>query len=411
VCPLSDDASSEDEIAAAVFDASLARHGAIGAYASCFAGHVVEGAYRRNGSSGGMASWLLCELLSSGLADHVIHVAAVPAAAPGDVLFDYRVSSSGDEIRQAAKSTYYPVEMSRVLARVREAPGRYVLVGVPCFIKAARLLCRTDPVLNSRLRWFVGLVCGHLKSRHFSSLLAWQMGIAPHQLTGVDFRVKRPDESASHYGVAAWGQDGERPLSAHAPARSLFGGNWGHGLFKYKACDYCDDVFAETADVTIGDAWLPRYDADPLGTNILVLRNTGLDALVRDAWRDGRLQLEELPAADMAASQAGGLRHRRDGLIYRLARARQQGVWTPRKRVFPSSRRLTRMERTRQDMREKLRDDSHRLFQLALATNDLDGFIRTLSPLTAAMDALRATWPRRVYHRLRRLVTRLTSRP
>jgi hypothetical protein len=98
---------------------------------------------------------------------------------------------------------------------------------VPCFIKAARLLCRTDPVLNSRLRWFVGLVCGHLKSRHVSSLLAWQMGIAPHQLTGVDVRVKLPDESASHYGVAAWGRDGERPLSARAPARSLFGGKLG----------------------------------------------------------------------------------------------------------------------------------------------------------------------------------------
>jgi hypothetical protein len=57
VCPFSDDASNEDEIAAAVFDASLARHDAIGAYASCFAGHVVEDAYRCNGSSGGMESW------------------------------------------------------------------------------------------------------------------------------------------------------------------------------------------------------------------------------------------------------------------------------------------------------------------------------------------------------------------
>lgn len=41
----------------------------------------------------------------------------------------------------------------------------------------------------------------------------------------------------------------------------------------YKACDFCDDVFAETADIALGDAWLPEYVQDGNGTNVVVTRN------------------------------------------------------------------------------------------------------------------------------------------
>lgn len=32
-----------------------------------------------------------------------------------------------------------------------------------------------------------------------------------------------------------------------------------------RACNYCDDVFAECADVTCMDAWLPEYSQDHRG--------------------------------------------------------------------------------------------------------------------------------------------------
>ena len=30
-------------------------------------------------------------------------------------------------------------------------------------------------------------------------------------------------------------------------------------MLKYKACDFCDDVFGEVADVVFGDAWVEKY--------------------------------------------------------------------------------------------------------------------------------------------------------
>ena len=44
--------------------------------------------------------------------------------------------------------------------------------------------------------------------------------------------------------------------------KNLYCIRWEYGYFKYKACDFCDDIFAECADITVGDAWLSRYKKD-----------------------------------------------------------------------------------------------------------------------------------------------------
>jgi coenzyme F420-reducing hydrogenase beta subunit len=41
---------------------------------------------------------------------------------------------------------------------------------------------------------------------------------------------------------------------------------WGTGLFKSNACDFCDDVTTELADVSL-DAWIP-YNKDGLGNSV-----------------------------------------------------------------------------------------------------------------------------------------------
>ena len=43
--------------------------------------------------------------------------------------------------------------------------------------------------------------------------------------------------------------------------------------FKLNPCNYCDDVFAELADVVFMDAWLPKYSKDPLGHSLVINRN------------------------------------------------------------------------------------------------------------------------------------------
>ena len=52
---------------------------------------------------------------------------------------------------------------------------------------------------------------------------------------------------------------------------------WDRNLssFKLNRCMYCHDMFAELADISYGDAWIPEViDSDPVGTNLIVIRSS-----------------------------------------------------------------------------------------------------------------------------------------
>ena len=69
--------------------------------------------------------------------------------------------------------------------------------------------------------------------------------------------------------------------------RETPGTNWGLGFFKYEACDYCDDIFAETADIAVGDAWLKDYTQDALGNSVVVVRNDQIRVIMEDGLKSG----------------------------------------------------------------------------------------------------------------------------
>jgi coenzyme F420-reducing hydrogenase beta subunit len=329
---------------------------------------------------------VLVELLNRGLVNYVVHVTPETAPAVGKPLFRFAISSTPEEVRAGSKSRYYPVEMSGVISGLLQRPGRYAVVGIPCFIKALRLACRESSVLKERLAFTVGLVCGHLKSSAFAELFAWQCGIAPDALRAIDFRTKLPNQPASSYAVTVSGERDGQLFLITKPTSEFFGSNWSHGFFKYKACDFCDDVVGETADISIGDAWLREYEADAAGTNVVVVRSQTLNSLLADAAAAGRLHLDSIPVEKVVESQAGGFRHRRDGLAYRLFLEDQAGHWRPTKRVAPVGGRLTPKLKRIYTMRYNLAQSSHVAFARAKARQDLSVFLEIMRPLAARYD-------------------------
>lgn len=384
ICPMADGTRDETRIAATLYP-DLPVDDQIGRYRSTLAGHVSEGEFRARGGSGGMGSWILVQLLRSGAIDAVLHVKPVDPDANDGLLFRYGVSTSEAEILDGAKSRYYPIEMSGVLEHLRATPDmRYAIVGLPCFLRAVRLMQEQGVIPAGQIPFCIGLVCGHLKSRHFASYLAWQKGIAPPDVLAFDFRRKLIGRGASGYGFAVRARPGEAADGgdeAAWPMESVNGGDWGEGMFKNPACEFCDDVLAECADVVIGDAWLPRYLADHMGTNIVVTREARLDRMLRDGMARGALALEPVGVADIAQSQSAGLRHRREGLSHRLARRQARGQWAPRKRVAP---RLAPniLRGFVYDIRQKITDTSSPAFAEVLRSGrPLSDFERLMAPL------------------------------
>jgi coenzyme F420 hydrogenase subunit beta len=406
VCPFSDDAANEDELGAPTpegnrlpHDTHLGRHGRV------FAGRRLSTGELLESSSGGLTSWMLRELLERGEVDAVLHVAQRTA---GQEMFGYAVSSTVAEVESRKKSLYYSTTFRDVLLQAKGDGRRYAIVGVPCFIKAARLLCRDDAELASQLRYFVGIVCGHLKSQFFAESLAWQVGVPPGELETVDFRLKVSDRPAVDYDFGALKRGGEDFVRRRTG--SLLGGNWGHGAFQPEACNFCDDVFAETADVVFGDAWLPEYNADWRGTNVVVSRNMVIDALLQDGMERGEIELEEISTQQATASQAGNFRHRRDGLAVRLADDIAAGLSVPKKRVAPGLDHVTARRRRLIRQRRRMSARSLVLFATARETGNLPAYTKPMEAEVARYRRIDRPLLRRLVKRGKAIFDRLKGR-
>ncbi|MEQ8999268.1 MAG: Coenzyme F420 hydrogenase/dehydrogenase, beta subunit C-terminal domain [Coleofasciculus sp. B1-GNL1-01] len=387
VCPFSSRSQNEDQIGQELFGKDCQDHNKIGYYQATYAGFVSEGNFRDRGSSGGMGTWIVTNLMLEGLVDRVIHVQPRHPSEDDSRLFHYQISTTIEQVKRGAKSRYYPIEMSEVIRQVREQPGRYAIVGIPCFLKAVRLLMRQDAILAERIKFCVGLVCGHLKSRRFADMFAWQCGIEPGNILEFDFRKKIPGRNANSYGIEVVGLKEGQVITQTSPVDQLYGKDWGLGFFKYKACDYCDDVVAEAADVSVGDAWLPQYVRDSQGTNVVIVRHPKIRELLEQGMATSKLKLDYIDAEEVARSQESGFRHRRDGLAYRLLMTKRRGEWFPPKRVQPRIDRSRPLFNKGQKFRVLLAEQSHIAFKEAVEARDFSLFVKKIEPLVEAYRA------------------------
>ena len=148
VCPFGSGAD-EDELSAEQFGAGP-RHPAIGRHERIWAGSVADEGFRLAGTSGGMTTWIVAEALRTGAVDAVVHVRSHRDDDAG-TFSRYAISTTVEELHGGRGSRYHVQTLEDVMAEVRRRPGRYAVVGVPCFIKAIRLLARADATIADRI--------------------------------------------------------------------------------------------------------------------------------------------------------------------------------------------------------------------------------------------------------------------
>ena len=320
VCPFNPDpepeVADEDALGRMFLGAARNHRPDAGHYERAYIGYST--AFRSESSSGGIATYIFDRLLRFGIVDHLFIVRGDAAGGYSYALFD-----GSEDIGTISKTRYYPVSMEELFEKIGDLPGRVALSGVACFIKAVRLKQHYHPELKSRIPFLVGIICGGLKSRHYTDFLAGSAGVdgAWHD---AQYRVKNPESSASDYSFAATDDDGRQ----HLVRMKTLGDMWGSGLFKSRACNFCTDVLTELADLSLGDAWLPAYGSDGMGNSVMVARTPMADALIQAGIHAGDLQVAEKPVGLVVRSQQGGLDHKQGGVKFRIDMARRQATVT-----------------------------------------------------------------------------------
>jgi coenzyme F420 hydrogenase subunit beta len=332
----------------------------LGRYVGVYVGHSLK--YRPTSSSGGIASYIFEQLLEQNIVDHIV---SVGEAKNSTNHYEYTVRSSKKELFSVSKTKYYPVTLASILPELQRLEGKVAITGVACFVKAIRLAQKTDPFLREKIPFIAGIICGGVKSRFFTEYLASKAGANPMLITSPEYRVKDEQSTASDYSFGCDDTEGTKLIKMRT-----VGDMWGTGMFKANACDFCDDVTTELADISLGDAWLKPFDKDGRGTSVIVTRSILADRLVNEGIKSGELEAETMPPKMFLESQRGSFNHRHEGLIARISERRHQNIPTPQKRH--ANTRLLPDALLVQKMRRKVRRKSLITWSTAPCASEFD---------------------------------------
>lgn len=323
----------------------------VGYYFESYVGYSNN--FRDFGASGGMTTWILTKLMKKNIVDYVI---CVNPQENSEKLFDFEIFNDKELISKSSGSVYYPVEMSRVIRKVLETPGRYAITGLPCFLKALRLATQRNKILRERIIVTIGLVCGQLKNKQYTTHLS-ALAKVEGKLKKVSYRVKSPGKPSNNFYFYCINEN-KKEGRIFFNEGSL---SWMNRWFTLNACNFCDDTFAELADITLMDAWLPEYLHDSKGTNLFVVRSFLINEIIKEGIRDGELHVDTISINKVVQSQSGVLEIKRKQLPYRLYIEQKKGLRVPIKRLSPEDN-IGFFEKKEIEIKIKMQKKSKELF-------------------------------------------------
>ncbi|MBP2047060.1 Coenzyme F420 hydrogenase/dehydrogenase, beta subunit C-terminal domain [Methanobacterium aggregans] len=329
ICPFYDHEKNQDILSHELFSESLdiKYDECAGYYIDCYVGHVQNEQKRLKSASGGAATSFLTSLLEKNIVDKVVAVGTSPDE---DRIFEFKILNNIEEVNSCAGSVYYPVEISGVLKEILKEKNetKYAVIVLPCVVYALRLAMERIPKLKSKIKVIASLTCGQLQNRFCTELFALESGVPVEQLLKMDFRRKSVDKPASDFSHVAINEKNEEGIPKYYSGLPLH--LWKYHYFKQNACNFCDDVFGELADVTFMDAWLPEYVKDYKGTSLIITRTPLAQNLLESS---NKLNLSKIRIEEILKSQWGVIEKKRVLLKGRLYKKELSNSRYPKKRV------------------------------------------------------------------------------
>jgi coenzyme F420 hydrogenase subunit beta len=274
----------------------------LGRFIACYAGFAANETIRVNSSSGGIVTAILVDLLEKNTIDGAIVVGAglIHPLRP-----EMYIARAKEEILRASKSKYAPVHLENAIKSLRTHPEeQYALVGLPCHIQGIRKAQGAGLIKAEQIVVTLGLLCGHGASINLTKFIMKKYHVQEAKVTRMDYRAG---------GWPSFGYLFETAdTKTFVPSRgSILGTAWIHNFFTPKRCLVCADLTAESADLSFGDAWLPKFtdckSDQKGGWSVIIGRNPGATKYLEELHERGILNLEPISAEDVERSQSVAL--------------------------------------------------------------------------------------------------------
>ena len=321
VCPFSNESMNEDTWSNKLFHKTNQQyHNELGYYINCYVGfHPIE-QRRLNSASGGLVSYLLEYLLENNIVDTVL----VVGNKEKEPFFSYQLCHKSENVYNYSRSAYTIINITQALDLIikNDSIQNVAIVALPCVSKALRNATKHNQKLKTKIKYIIGLVCGQQKSNNFIDYLALKNGIS--NLSKITFRVKKRGRTNGDYGVEMINSKGEKKEITF----SDYAKEWSFKLFTVPACNFCDDIFAETADIVFMDAWLPEYRLSEKGENLIITRNQELDEIISNIKT-----IKPIKVNRIVESQSTVINNKKKGSWTAITLSNKELKYTPLKRT------------------------------------------------------------------------------
>jgi coenzyme F420 hydrogenase subunit beta len=245
-------------------------------------------------SSGGVATALSLFCIEAFGMHGVLHTRA-RADAPH--LNQTVLSLSREQVLLGIGSRYSPASPCEGLAKIENAPGACAFIGKPCDVAGTYQARKLRQALDRKIGITISIFCYGTPSTQGTKAMLYRMGIKD-QSSLLSLRYRGMGWPGNARASFINGCKKEMRELTYEEA-------WGEILQKYRPwrCYMCIDHSGEYSDISIGDSWHRRRDADSAGWSLVVVRTEVGRHLLNEAVKAGYLTIEKAKYDTLSHSQ------------------------------------------------------------------------------------------------------------
>jgi len=229
----------------------------IGNYINTYIGYSNNKKIRRSGASGGIITQTLIHLLKTKKIDGAV---MVKQGTPKPWLANPIIATTRSEIEKCSQSVYAPIPVNKIFNKVQNFKGKLAFVGLPDQVASLRMLQKRIKWLN-KIKYIIGPYVG--TNMYFSS---------------IENYVKRNKEKIENikkleYRAGEWpGHLRIKFKSGQILKMKKFYYNYLIPFYITKASLLSSDLTNEFTDISVGDAWSPKYEKIGKGFSVIIAR-------------------------------------------------------------------------------------------------------------------------------------------
>lgn len=268
-------------------------------------GYSALDAVRLLGASGGVITQTLVYLLTSGKIDGAV-VVKLGEKSPWQA--ESVIATTKEEIITCAQSVYAPVPVNNILAETSNFKGKLAYVGLPDQVAVIRKL-QAD---------------GHPSVKNIEYIFGPYVGINMYQDSLLSFLKSNGYKSLDDIKKLKY-RDGEWPgflsVTTHDDKvlkAEKFYYNYLLPFYITKYTKYAIDFANDFTDLSVGDAWNPKYESIGKGFAVILARTEKGQSLLAEMKKEGCLNFEEQTLEEVSTMHGHMFDFKKRGAFIRM---------------------------------------------------------------------------------------------